>query len=123
MVRDRACSSCRYLNESRAAFCGNCGGPLRLLGTSGTVPPSTLPEEMGPAAPESSDCEPTGGSGMAQSFLARRCPTCHHVARIEDQFCRRCGAMLVASPQFCQRCGDPIETDEKFCNRCGLPLG
>ena len=50
MVRDRACCDCGYLNESRAALCGNCGGPLRPRRAGTPVLPTTLPEEIGLAA-------------------------------------------------------------------------
>ena len=122
MVRDRACCDCGYLNESRAALCGNCGGPLRPRRAGTPVLPTTLPEEIGLAALRGSDSEPTCGSGITDPPSPRQCPSCHYAARMEDQFCRRCGAMLETSPQFCKRCGDPVEADEKCCNRCGLPL-
>jgi hypothetical protein len=74
VVRDRACCDCGYLNESRAALCGNCGGPLRPRRAGTPVLPTTLPEEIGLAALRRSDSEPTCGSGITRSLLTAIVP-------------------------------------------------
>lgn len=74
MVPDRVRSDCAHLNESRAAFYGNCGAPLRRQTTPGTVPPTTMREEIGSAAPKSSDCEPNRRVGHDRAVLGARVP-------------------------------------------------
>jgi RNA polymerase subunit RPABC4/transcription elongation factor Spt4 len=119
MPDQHKCHECGYLNEQGAAFCGNCGSPLRAAGPRPLRPPSTLPEEVAVVARLARDSETNTFSGSSP----RECPSCHYAAAAEDLFCRRCGASLVRRPLFCKRCGDPVEADERFCNRCGLPLG
>jgi predicted amidophosphoribosyltransferase len=123
MPEDGKCPECGYVSQAGAAFCGNCGSPLRTLRVKPGAPPSTLPEEVVPLGRQGNDpsraAEPTE---PAESPL-RACPSCHSPAGPEDLFCRQCGARLVLRPMYCRRCGDPIDPDERFCNRCGLPLG
>jgi uncharacterized membrane protein YvbJ len=117
MAIDWKCVECGYVNEPRAAFCGNCGSPLRKPRRQMT-PPSTLPEEIGPVVRQGGNPSPQQ-SGVQS---ARECPSCHYPAQEEDVFCRRCGASLVLRALYCKRCGDPVDPDETFCNRCGLAL-
>jgi uncharacterized membrane protein YvbJ len=121
MPADRKCPECGYLNEGEAAFCGNCGSPLKVARPQ-APPPSTLPEEIRPIAARADI--PLREPGVEQSVHQSpvECPSCHCLAEEEDIFCRRCGARLVQRTLYCKRCGDPVDPDESFCNRCGLPL-
>ncbi len=123
MPDDHKCHECGYLNEQGAAFCGNCGSPLRSAGPRPPTPPSTLPEEVAAVASPARDKTRGAEAKTLSKSPPRECPSCHYAAAAEDLFCRRCGASLVVRPLFCKRCGDPVDTDERFCNRCGLPLG
>jgi membrane protease subunit (stomatin/prohibitin family) len=121
MASDRKCLECGYINEPRAAFCGNCGSPLRRPRPQ-MVPPSTLPEEIGPVVRQG---DKSGGNPSPEQSgpqSPRECPSCHCPAQDDDMFCRQCGASLVLRTLYCKRCGDPVDADETFCNRCGLPL-
>ena len=122
MPEDSKCPECGHVNEARAAFCGNCGSPLRMHRVKPGAPPSTLPEEVPPLGRKGDD--PGRDTDLAEAASPSRvCLSCHSPAGAEDLFCRRCGARLVPRPAYCKRCGDPIDPDERFCSRCGLPLG
>jgi predicted amidophosphoribosyltransferase len=123
MPDDGKCPECGYLNELGAAFCGNCGSPLRTYGVKPSAPPSTLPEEVAPLGRQGNDRGREAELAEPAASPSRACPSCHSPAETEDLFCRQCGARLVLRPVCCKRCGDPIDLDERFCNRCGLPLG
>jgi uncharacterized RDD family membrane protein YckC len=56
------------------------------------------------------------------------CPGCQAEHGVGDQFCRQCGAQLiahVAPKQICPACGSAVSRPAKFCTVCGatLPLG
>jgi predicted amidophosphoribosyltransferase len=123
MPEHHKCHECGYLNEQGAAFCGNCGNPLRAAGPRRPTPPSTLPEGVAVRARSAQDGAHGPQTNTSSDSPPRECPSCHCAAAPEDLFCRRCGASLVVRPLFCKRCGDPVDADERFCNRCGLPLG
>lgn len=117
------CPECGHLNKLGAAFCGNCGGPLRAHRVKPGAPPSTLPEEIAPLGRQANNRVPDAELAEPAASSSRACPSCHSPAGTEDLFCRRCGARLVLSSVYCKRCGDHIDPNERFCNRCGLPLG
>ena len=123
MTSDNKCVDCGHPNEPQAAFCGNCGSPMRTPRARPPAPPSTLPEEIGPTVRLEDARARDSDSGGLDASSHMECPSCHCPAEQDDLFCRRCGARLVQRPSYCKRCGDPVDTDEAFCNRCGLPLG
>ena len=121
MAGERKCPECGYENEPGARFCGNCGNPLRELGTPPRPPlPSSLPEEIKARPSDTPSIEPEPQDQPIPS--SQECPKCHYPAESEDVFCRQCGGRLAQRPTPCPRCGDPIDPGEKFCNRCGLAL-
>lgn len=123
MTIDNTCVDCGHTNEPHAAFCGNCGSPMRSPRARPPAPPSTLPEEIGSTARgEETHARLTDSSAHSASS-EMECPSCHNTAEQDDLFCRRCGARLVQKPSYCKRCGDSVDPDEAFCSRCGLPLG
>ena len=117
------CHECGYLNEQGAAFCGNCGSPLRTPRARPPTPPSTLPEEVARVTRPKGDGGGDSDADVSAESSPRECLSCHYPAGAGDLFCRQCGARLVRRPLFCKRCGDPVDADERFCNRCGLALG
>ncbi len=48
-----------------------------------------------------------------------KCPKCHLENPKENNFCRQCGARLVAS---CPKCGADVLQDDRFCGKCGHRL-
>ena len=53
----------------------------------------------------------------------RPCPSCGNINRLEDRFCRKCGAPLPTVPTeekvYCTRCGTELKKGAKFCHSCG----
>ena len=121
MADDGKCPECGYVNDPSAAFCGNCGSPLRTHRVKPAAPPSTLPEEV--AIPVRLGNDRDAETARSAEPSRGECLSCHSPAQAEDLFCRQCGARLILRPVLCKRCGDPVDPDERFCNRCGLPLG
>jgi predicted amidophosphoribosyltransferase len=123
MPEDGKCRECGHLNQAGAAFCGNCGSPLRTHRVKAGALPSTLPEEVVPLGRQGREHGRDLERAEAPALPSQACPSCHSPAGTQDLFCRNCGARLVIRPAYCKRCGDPIDPDERLCNRCGLPLG
>ena len=122
MPGDTKCPECGYLNQSAAAFCGNCGSVLRAPRARPPAPPLTLPEEITPTERQEDDAAHEADLGGTAPSTSEQCPSCLYPSETGDLFCRRCGAELAHESKYCKRCGDPIDTDEMFCNRCGLSL-
>lgn len=123
MPDDGKCPECGHVNEPKAAFCGNCGSPLRMHRVKPSAPPSTLPEAVAVAEQPGNDRDDNAEPVQPALPPPGECPSCHSRAQAEDLFCRQCGARLVLRPVWCKHCGDAIDPDERYCNRCGLPLG
>ncbi len=47
------------------------------------------------------------------------CPMCQTVNRVQANFCKQCGAVLMAA---CPRCGVELPESAHFCDHCGLRL-
>jgi predicted amidophosphoribosyltransferase len=98
------CPYCNTVNDADAAFCANCGKPLRM----GACP----------------HC------GSEIDLDADFCEVCHRY--VKSNVCSFCGAMLNADDAFCPECGSPkggivcptcnTLNDFAFCKQCGTPL-
>lgn len=100
------CTNCGAPRVSGAAFCENCGEPLR---------------ELPPAKPEGIICPNCGThAALSQSFcdfcgtaltLARQAPAASPPG-VQPIICAKCGHQPILGASFCDRCGTPIQVSD-----------
>jgi serine/threonine-protein kinase len=64
----------------------------------------------------------TGPSEAPPVAGQRKCPSCHGVVRVDDNYCIHCGWQLVESVPRCYSCGGFVDAADRFCIFCGADL-